>query len=131
MNAEIIQFLNKIKYPYNISELNQEAALKALENDSLSSGMKAIKEQKEWLVSELQKLTTVDKVYPSDANFLLVKFQNHQDVFERLKREGIIVRDRSKEPNCERCLRITVGKSIENKILMTCLKHFEQIKNIK
>ncbi|MGM0504936.1 MAG: histidinol-phosphate transaminase [Bacteroidota bacterium] len=128
MNAEIIQILNKIKYPYNISKLNQEAALKALENNALQSGIKAMKEQKEWLVSELQKLTTVDKVYPSDANFLLVKFQNHQDVFERLRREGIIVRDRSKEPNCERCLRITIGKSIENRKLMTCLKHFEQIK---
>jgi len=131
MNTEIIQILNKIKYPYNISKPNQEAALKALKNNSFPSGIKAVKEQKEWLVSELQKLNTVNKVYPSDANFLLVKFQNHQDVFKYLKRKGIVVRDRSKEPNCERCLRITIGKSYENRILMTCLKHFEQIKKIK
>ena len=130
MNAEIVNILNKIKYPYNISLINQRAALKALDDDSVNSGIKAILEQREWLISELQKLKIVDKIWPSDANFLLVQFQNQQKVFEFLKKKGIIVRDRSKEPNCESCLRITVGKSLENKMLIKSLIQFEQIKNI-
>ncbi len=126
MNAEIVNVLNKIKYPYNISLLNQNAALKALDDDSVNSGVKAILEQREWLISELQKLSIAEKIWPSDANFLLVQFQNQQDVFEFLKKEGIIVRDRSNEPNCEGCLRITVGKSLENLMLITVLKHLDK-----
>lgn len=126
MNTEIVTVLNKIKYPYNISLLNQKAALKALNDDSVNSGIKAILEQKEWLISELQKLKIVDKIWPSDANFLLVQFQNHQDVFESLKKEGIMVRNRSNEPNCEGCLRITVGKSLENLMLITVLKYLDK-----
>lgn len=129
MNTEIVNILNKIKYPYNISLLNQKAALKALEDDSVNSGIKAILEQREWLISELKKLKIVDKIWPSDANFLLVQFKNHKQVFEFLLREDIIVRDRSNEPNCEGCLRITVGKSLDNLMLISCLKQFERVKN--
>lgn len=129
MNTEIVQILNKIKYPYNISLLNQNAALKALEDDSVDSGIKANTKQKKYLISELRKLSIVEKIWPSDANFLLVKFLNHTKVFEFLKNEGIIVRDRSNEPNCEGCLRITVGKPMDNLMLITCLKKLEQIKN--
>jgi len=128
MNAEIVNVLNKIKYPYNISLLNQKAALKALEDDSVSAGIKAILEQRDWLTSELQKLKIVDKIWPSDSNFLLVQFKNHKQLFEFLKKEGIIVRDRSNEPNCNSCLRITVGKSLENLMLISCLKQFERVK---
>ncbi|MFO7844744.1 MAG: hypothetical protein R6V16_13110, partial [Bacteroidales bacterium] len=70
-----------------------------------------------------------DKIWPSDANFLLVQFKNHKQIFEFLKKEGIIVRDRSNEPSCEGCLRITVGKSLDNLMLITCLKQFERVKN--
>lgn len=126
MNAEIVNIINKIKYPYNISLLNQKAALNALDDDSVNSGIKAILEQREWLISEFQKLKIVDKIWPSDANFLLVQFKNHKQLFEFLKKEGIIVRDRSNEPNCEGCLRITVGKSLENLMLITILKHLDK-----
>jgi len=129
MNTEIVNILTKIKYPYNISLLNQKAALKALEDDSVNSGIKAILEQREWLISELQKLKIVDKIWPSDANFLLVQFKDHKQAFEFLKKEGIIVRDRSNEPNCEGCLRITVGKSLDNLMLISCLKQLERVKN--
>ncbi|MDK2977480.1 MAG: histidinol-phosphate aminotransferase [Bacteroidales bacterium] len=126
MNAEIVNILTKIKYPYNISLLNQKAALKALEDDSVSSEIKAILQQRDWLISELQKLKIVEKIWPSDANFLLVQFKNHKQVFDFLKKEGIIVRDRSNEPNCNGCLRITVGKSLENLMLITILKHLDK-----
>jgi histidinol-phosphate aminotransferase len=127
MNNEIVQILNKIKYPYNISQINQQAALRALEDDSVSSGIKAILEQKEWLISELNKLSIAEKIWPSDANFLLVQFKNSNQVFKFLKNEEIIIRDRSNEPNCEGCLRITVGKSLDNLMLITCLKQLQRI----
>lgn len=131
MNEETVKILNRIKYPYNISQLNQQAALKALEDDSVNSGIKAILEQRKWLISELNKLTIIQKIWPSDANFLLVKFKNSNEVFEFLKKEGIIIRDRSKEPNCEDCLRITVGKSLDNLMLISCIKQFERVKQTK
>lgn len=127
MNVEIVQILNKIKYPYNISQINQQAALKALEDNSVSSGIKAILEQKKWLISELDKLSIVEKIWPSDANFLLVQFKKSNQVYAFLKKEGIIIRDRSNEPNCEGCLRITIGKSLDNLMLITCLKQFQRI----
>ncbi len=127
MNAEIVQILTKIKYPYNISLLTQKAALKALEVDAVNSGIKTVLEQKKWLISELQKLKIVCKIWPSDANFLLVQFKNHKQVFEFLLKEGIIVRNRSNEPNCDGCLRITIGKSLENLMLITVLKYLDKM----
>ncbi len=128
MNSEIVQILNKLKYPYNISTLNQQAALESLKKDTTKDSISAILKQKNWLGNELNKLTLVKKIWPSDANFLLVKFNNHQDVFDFLVNERIIVRDRSNEPSCDGCLRITIGKSLENLMLISCLKYFERIK---
>jgi histidinol-phosphate aminotransferase len=127
-NPKIISILNKIKYPYNISQLNQKAALQALEDINYLAAVEAIKQQRKWLYDQLNQLNMVVKIWSSDANFLLVKFRNHIDVFEFLKNEGIIVRDRSNEPKCEGCLRITVGKPLDNLLLISCLKQFERIK---
>ncbi|MDX9694503.1 MAG: histidinol-phosphate transaminase [Bacteroidales bacterium] len=127
-NPKIIAILNKIKYPYNVSQLNQKAALQALEDSNYKATVETIKLQRKWLFNQLNQLNIVEKIWPSDANFLLVKFQNHTDVFGFLKNEGIIVRNRSNEPNCEGCLRITVGKPLDNLLLISCLKQFERIK---
>jgi histidinol-phosphate aminotransferase len=127
-NPKIIGILNKIKYPYNISQLNQKAALQALEDRNYQAAVETIKQQRKWLCDQLNQLNIVVKIWPSHANFLLVKFQNHKDVFEFLKNEGIIVRDRSSESNCEGCLRISVGKALDNLLLISCLKQFERIK---
>jgi len=129
MNKDLVKVLNKIKYPYNISFLNQNAALKAIESKNTDSGIKEITKQRKWLYEQLSKLYIVQTIWPSDANFLLVKFQNHQEIFEFLKKEGITVRDRSKEPKCEGCLRITIGKSLENLMLITVLKHLDKADN--
>lgn len=126
-DTRIIEILNKIKYPYNISQLNQEAALKALQTNNLNSLKEAILTQKNKLIKALQQSGLVLKIWPSDANFLLVEFINHQDVFEFLKKRKIIVRDRSNEPKCEGCLRITVGTSSENNLLIKYLKEFEKL----
>jgi len=127
-NSKIVNILNKIKFPYNISQLNQKAALQALEDSNYKAAIETIKIQRKWLSDQLNQLEIVVKIWQSDANFILVKFKNHKEVFEFLKNEGIIVRDRSNEPKCEGCLRITVGKPLDNLLLISCLKQFERIK---
>lgn len=122
----IINFLSWIKYPYNISGLTQRLALKALNNESVKEQMVAlILAERKKLAEELAELPMVQKVYPSDANFLLVKFNNSQSVFRFLIEQQIIVRDRSHAPRCDNCLRITVGTPEENQILISKLKEFD------
>lgn len=128
-NAEIVKILNKIKYPYNISQLSQKAALDALQTQNLKSNIDSILEQREWLENNFNSLKSVTKVWPSDANFLLVQFKNHKKVFNYLKEAKIIVRERSGEYNCDGCLRISVGTPIENKQLIESLKKYEQTKS--
>ena len=125
-SAQIIEILTKIKYPYNVSQLNQDAAIKALQYNSSNYTIQAIISQKEWIIEQLYQLDIVAKIWPSDANFLLVKFYNHKKVFDLLKKLKIVVRDRSNEPNCYGCLRITIGTSTENKTLIESLKKIEK-----
>ncbi|MBK8291734.1 MAG: histidinol-phosphate transaminase [Flammeovirgaceae bacterium] len=115
-SSEIIAILNKIKPPYNISILSQQTAEEGLNNESVKNEwvIKIIAERKE-LERELQKIKLVKKIYPSDANFLLVKVTEAKDVYQKLVERGIIVRDRSNVILCENCLRITVGTEQENK----------------
>ena len=129
-DSNIVNILSKIKYPYNISSLNQKAALNALRNNT-DSTIKAITDQEKWIIPQLEKLDIVKIVYPSDANFLLIKFKNHKKIYEFLKNKKIIVRDRSNEPNCEDCLRISIGNPQENKILIKSLLQFEKINKEK
>jgi histidinol-phosphate aminotransferase len=82
-------------------------------------------DQRHWLEEELKTIGYVQKIYPSDANFLLVNMENANDVFKYLQEKGIIVRNRSNVIGCEDCLRITVGTEDENRSLMIALKEFE------
>ena len=119
-HEKIIALLNKIKPPYNVNQLTQDYALNKLKNHSeeLEKTIKINKQQREFVSAELSKLDIVEFVYPTDANFLLVKFKNSDLIFNKLKEKGIIVRDRSKNYNCSNCLRITIGKPDENNILI-------------
>ncbi len=122
-SAEIIQVMNKVKPPYNINVLSQEMAIENLEAITLyERNLKTILSQKEWLINELRKFANVEKIYPSDANFLLVKFVDSSFVFRELQTRGIILRDRSQQVLCEQCLRITIGTEEENNKLITQLK---------
>lgn len=121
----IIQYLNKVKYPYNINAATQQLALDALSNiSSINNWTKTTVEQKKWLAEELQQLTFCLKVYPSDANFLLVSMENAKNVYDYLLTKGVIVRDRSKIILCENCLRFTIGTPDENKKLIELLKQY-------
>ena len=81
--------------------------------------------EREKLVSELAKLPVVTKIYPSDANFILVKTTDARGIYEHLVKDGIIVRDRSRVILCEGCLRITIGKKEENKTLLNALQNYK------
>jgi histidinol-phosphate aminotransferase len=125
-SKEIIQYMNKVKPPYNISEPVQELALKALDEiGQVNDMIKAIVEMRTALEKELIEIEAVEKIYPSDSNFLLVKFKDAKAVYQYLLDREIVVRDRSNVQRCEDCLRITVGTEKENKVLIESLKSFK------
>jgi histidinol-phosphate aminotransferase len=124
-SAGIIEVLNKIKPPYNISGATQELALKALDNlEEVNEMTKATVNEREELGKALVTLPYVQKIHPSDANFLLVKMENATAVYNFLKEKGIIVRNRSTVILCDDCLRITVGTPGQDHQLMEALKTY-------
>ncbi len=124
-SKEIISVLNKIKPPYNINQATQELALKALDNLEEVNGMIVeIVREREELAKALAQLPFVEIVYPSDANFLLVKVKDANDVYNYLRDNGIIVRNRSNVLLCGGCIRITIGTEKENKELMNALQQY-------
>jgi histidinol-phosphate aminotransferase len=124
MDPSIVLFFNKMKPPYNISTLNQKAALKSLENiELLKNRVNRIKKEKERLVKALGKLSIIEKVFPSDSNFLLVKTRNADLIYSELIDNKIIVRNRNKiVPGC---IRITIGTERENTKLLTALQRIK------
>ena len=120
---KIIEVLNKIKYPYNVNIQTQEIALKTLlASDKKDKGVKEILEQRKRLKEELMQLSITEEVYPSDANFLLVKMKDAPGTYRYLMDRKIIIRDRSKVTLCKNCVRITVGTPLENESLIAALK---------
>ena len=117
----IIELMSRVKYPYNINVVAQQIALKALEEDA-SWKIKETLEQRAVLEEALRSISYVEKIYPSDANFLLVKVDDADAVYDYLLSRGIIVRNRTRVPGCRGCLRITVGTPSENARLIDALK---------
>jgi histidinol-phosphate aminotransferase len=121
-NEKIINYLNKIKPPYNINVLTERKALKELNKiDEIEKNITIVLEQRNLLVSCLEKLDFVEKIYKSDANFLLVKVDNADLRYNQLLENGIVVRNRSNQPLCQNCLRITIGTKNENNSLIKTL----------
>jgi histidinol-phosphate aminotransferase len=119
---EIIKILNKIKYPYNINVLAQKKVLELLENSGKKNDwVKEILKERKRLVHEIGKFRFTIKVFPSDANFILVKMYDAKGIFDFLMEKKVIVRNRSKVHLCENSLRITVGTKEENDILLKTL----------
>lgn len=126
-HEDLIGYLTNVKYPYNINALTLESALNALGNqDAKERWVDQILSERKKLEEGLKSLTFVKEIFPSDANFLLVKMENPCDVYEYLMKKGIIVRDRSSVPLCKGCLRITVGTEKENRLLDDALVAYEQ-----
>jgi histidinol-phosphate aminotransferase len=122
-NEQIIEFFNRVKPPYNVSQVAQEAILQALENKSqVIDTITEIVHEREKLVENLNEFSFVTKVYPSDANFVLVKTINAEQIYNFLLEEKIVVRNRNNVELCTGCLRITIGTIEENEILLNSLK---------
>lgn len=126
-SPEIIGYLNKVKPPYNISEPVQELAVKALEEiGQVNDMIVTLVNERQNMVSSLLQNEEVVKIYPSDANFLLVKFKDAAGLYKYFVEQGIVVRDRSNVVLCEGCLRITVGTPQENQKLLGSLNSFNK-----
>ena len=120
---EIIAFFNKVKPPYNISEIAQNAISGALENqEKVEKTIREIISEREKLIEGLSKFSIVEKIYPTDANFVLVKTVDAEKIYKFLLDEKIVVRNRNNVEMCEGCLRITIGTPDENESLLTALK---------
>jgi histidinol-phosphate aminotransferase len=120
---EVIAILNKIKYPYNVNIRTQELALDVLDNVYRKDiWVDEILTQRDKLIKSLKALKIVDKIFPSDANFILVRVKDAPTTYQYLMDNGIIVRDRSRVALCYNCIRITVGTPQENETLVQALK---------
>lgn len=120
-DSAVISLMSKVKYPYNINVVSQKMALMKLDEAAKDKAVAEIVGQRFRLEKELRKCPEVKGIYSSDANFLLVRFDNPDEVYGRLLAGGVIVRNRSKVPGCEGCLRITVGTPAENDRLLRLL----------
>lgn len=122
-SVEIVEVLNKIKYPYNINILTQQQALKALQQkEQVEEWVKTLLSERASLIENLQKINLVKHIYPTDANFVLIKVDDANAVYQKLVEKSIIVRNRNTVSLCLGCIRITVGTKEENTILIENLK---------
>jgi histidinol-phosphate aminotransferase len=125
-HPDLVAYLSRVKYPYNINTLTIEAALKGLEDvEQCKAWIKEIIEERSWLAEALDSLAFVKIIHPSDANFLLIRVDDPAAVYQFLMNRGIIIRDRSSVLLCEDSLRITIGTREENRSLMDALKLFQ------
>ncbi|WP_457131325.1 histidinol-phosphate transaminase [Mucilaginibacter sp. UYNi724] len=125
-SEEIIEVMNKVKPPYNVNEASQLLTLEALGNVAqVNEWIKETLQERDKLVLTLKEFDFVLDIYPSDANFILVKTINARGVYDFLVQHGIIIRDRSKVELCEGCLRITIGTPDENKTLTETLQQYK------
>lgn len=120
-NKTVVKYLSLVKSPYNINSVSQAIALSVLKSGTLKDRLDYILNERQYLINGLNKIDNI-KVFPSDANFVLVKFKDADYVYNELIRRGILVRDFSKSHSLEGCLRITVGTREANNYLLQCLK---------
>ena len=124
-SAEIIGIFNKVKYPYNINLLTQRYAIDLLKRHSeVTAWVKQLTTNRQWLIEALGSLRCVKYIYPTDANFVLVRVSDADAIYDYLRVRGIIVRNRNRVEKCLGCLRITVGTAEENEKLINALKEY-------
>ncbi|MEO2060009.1 MAG: histidinol-phosphate transaminase [Mesonia sp.] len=125
-SAAIISVLNKIKPPYNVNELTQQKALeRVLAVDEVFDEVESILEERNRLMIALQEIKFIKEIYPTDANFVLVKVDDASKRYQELIEKGIVIRNRTTQPLCENTLRFTIGTSEENKKLVEALKEID------
>nr|WP_315164303.1 histidinol-phosphate transaminase [uncultured Flavobacterium sp.] len=121
-STEVISVLNKIKPPYNVNELTQTRALDRLDNQNIiNSEIESIIAQREELLKVLLNIKFVEKIYPTEANFILIKVDDANKRYDELIAKGIVIRNRTTQPLCKNTLRLTIGTEVENKKLIEAL----------
>ena len=124
-SEELINWVNKIKPPYNINLLTQEFVLEKLNDpDRVKNEIQVIVSERDRLIEELKTSKKVLLVYPSDSNFILIKVKDANNMYNYLIKNGIVVRNRSNQPLCENTLRLTVGTSGENDKLLELINNY-------
>jgi histidinol-phosphate aminotransferase len=125
-SVDLIQVLNKIKPPYNINLLSQQTALHILEEqERVNKWIDILISERRVLAEGLKAFAFVQTVYPSDANFVLVRVNNANDLYQYLLKRGIVIRNRTTMPGCDNCVRITVGTPAENGVLLQALNEYQ------
>ncbi len=131
-STEILEVMNRVKPPYNINQVTQELALKALEElGQVNDMIKELVAMRDALIPVFESMPTVERVYPSDANFILVKISEARKIYEFMLSKGIVVRDRSTVMLCEDCLRITIGTEKENTTLVDAMDQWYETKTMQ
>ena len=126
-SLDIIDLFNKVKPPYNINDASQQLALEALQNtDQINDWITDAVEQRAKVIRAFSECSFVENIYPSDANFILIKVSNAMALYTYLADHEVVVRNRSKDPGCDNCLRITIGTAEENNQLIQLFKSYEQ-----
>jgi len=126
-SPDVIQYMNRVKYPYNINYLTQAKAMEMLRSAAnKEKWVEEILAERTKLENRLAEIRYVQRIYPSDANFLLVRVQDPEGIYAFLNERGVIVRNRSNLTHCEGCIRITVGTPDENNRLIELMKFYPQ-----
>lgn len=126
-SQEIINLLNKIKYPYNVNRLTQQEAIHMIEKHyQVQQWVESLLHERTRLMQEFQKLACCQRIYPTDANFFLTRVSDAKKIYNYLVDKGIIVRNRSSVTLCQDCLRITIGTRPENDTLLEALKNYKE-----
>ena len=124
-DPEVITYMNRVKYPYNVNLLTQSKALEMLAStDKRENWVREILRERTKLKNRLENIEYVRHIFPSDANFLLVRVENPDGLYNYLTGKGVIVRNRSRLTHCQGCLRITVGTPEENSRLIELMKSY-------
>tara|TARA_R110002072_G_scaffold25278_2_gene84780 strand:- start:9809 stop:10873 length:1065 start_codon:yes stop_codon:yes gene_type:complete len=119
----VISYMLKVKAPYNVNKLTSSVALKAFDEiEKVQKNIQHINTEKQRVLSALEGLDQIVKVFPSDANFLLFRVENALEVYKKLAQAGVIIRYRGNEPRCENCLRLTIGTAQENDRFLEALR---------
>ena len=125
-SIEIVEWLNKVKPPYNISQLTQnEAMIRIQDSELIRKQINYLLEERERITLEMQKIGNILKVYPSDSNFILIKVLDADKLYKYLIINKIIARNRTNQPLCSNCIRVTIGTIDENNLLLEKLIEFK------
>ena len=124
-SLDLINLFNKVKPPYNINLASQQLAAEALQHtETVNNWIRLAVTERERLAEKLASFSMVEKVYPSNGNFLLCKVKEADALYQYLAKNEVVVRNRSREPQCEGCLRITVGTPVENNMLIELIEKY-------